>query len=542
MQFFKPIYDSRANKILLMTSRQSTKTTYLRNKLTTRSLTRAGNSALYVAPTGNQISDFSKKKLDTVFSHNPPLKDAFTSPKLDWNVTFKQFKVGDGISTINLRSTGGHQGAEGVRGGTYNDIFKDEYQSLVEEHIPVIDECAATFQGEDAPVQAFFCNTGTPLSFQNPIQKEWNLSKGYEWCIICPHCKLYNEPLGMHSLDTKKPYLFCSHCGKDMNRWPHGYRLPPKGEWVATNPNGKFPAFRVVRLMMPWAVWRNDNRSGILDRLEIWPERQFANEVMGLPYDSAGQPITEKDIKAICTSPDRLPSSELEMVQIAQKYASHPKFAGLDWAMNSDESTPSYTKFGISAYINGKLRLIFAHSFVGAGSSDPQEVLKKIGHFMDTFNVTMLACDFGVGYFENKRLMQQYPGRVITMHYTGSSQRVQTQYDAAGQKYMVPRTPSLDEFVSDVKRGFFELPDYENVKPFTNDWLNITIEISDKTRTVLYRRTGTDDFAHVGNYMNLAFRLYKQGSASAMPCATRENISAFTLFTFVFRGLHSDLP
>src|SRR5690606_33174424 len=130
-----PIYDDTSNRLVLKTSRQSTKTTLLRNKLTLRSLYRPGNAALYVAPTGNQVSDFSKKKLDTVFAHNKALKGFVQGG--DWNVTFKQFMMADGISTINLRSTGGHQGAEGIRGGTYNDIFKDEYQSLLEEHLPV---------------------------------------------------------------------------------------------------------------------------------------------------------------------------------------------------------------------------------------------------------------------------------------------------------------------------------------------------------------------------------------------------------------------
>lgn len=407
-----PIYDADDNRLVLKTSRQSTKTTLLRNKLTLRSLYRPGNAALYVAPTGNQVSDFSKKKLDTVFSHNPALKKYQKGG--DWNVTFKQFMLKNGISTINLRSTGGAQGAEGVRGGTYNDIFKDEYQSLIEEHLPVIDECAATFQGPDAPFQAYFCNTGTPLGFENPIEREWNQSKGWEWWIRCPHCGRYMEPLGMHNLDPDRDFLWCTSCGRNVYRkrgTPKKYdperfdyqcpRIPPKGKWVATNPKGKFPGFRVVRMMMPWSIWRSDSGTGILDRLETWPERKFQNEVMGLPFDGGSQPFSESTLRACCTSPDRLPRTVEEEERVAQKYLQYPKVAGLDWAGTGDESVAAYTTYGVFAVVNGKLRLIYAHKFVGLGSSDPDFILRHITERMHRFNVNLLMADYGMGHWED---------------------------------------------------------------------------------------------------------------------------------------------
>jgi len=129
MPFFATIYEDPAHHLVLKTSRQSTKTTFLRNKLVLRSIQRPGNAALYVSPTQNQVHDFSKKKLYTVFAYNKGLKARYVPPSCDWNVGFKQLAVRDRLSTITLRSTGGYQGAEGIRGGTYNDVFIDEYQS-----------------------------------------------------------------------------------------------------------------------------------------------------------------------------------------------------------------------------------------------------------------------------------------------------------------------------------------------------------------------------------------------------------------------------
>ena len=523
MQFFKAIYDANDDRLLLKTSRQSTKTTLLRNKLATRSLTRRGNSALYLAPTGNQVSEFSKKKLDTVFTHNAALKKYSLGG--DWNVTFKQCMLPGGMSTINLRSTGGHPGAEGIRGGTYNDIFKDEYQSLLEEHLPVIDECAATFSGPDAPFQAYFCNTGTPLSFDNPIEKEWNASKGYEWRITCPHCGYMMEPIGMHNLDPGRNYLFCTRkiCGRNVYRrtstrqWDDEKfdkdfpRIPPKGMWVPTNPNGKFPGFRIVRMMMPWSSMRNGNGTGVLDRLDSWPERKFQNEIMGLPFEGGTQPFPESALRACCSSPDPLPRTETEEYAMAAKYAQFPKFMGLDWAMSEKEDAAAYTVYGIFALVNGKLRLIYAHKFVGLGSSDPEFIQMHIGTRMERFSVNLLMADFGMGHWEDRRLQASFPGRVAIAHYTGGANMAKSNFDPVSHKWIIPKTGSMMNLEVAVKGREMEFPDWEYCEAYLKDFLRVTVEVSDATRSVVYRKSGTDDFAHVANYAYLAMRLYRSG-------------------------------
>ena len=390
----------------------------------------------------------------------------------------------NGISTINLRSTGGAQGAEGVRGGTYNDIFKDEYQSLIEEHLPVIDECAATFQGPDAPYQAYFCNTGTPLGFENPIEREWNQSKGWEWYIRCPHCGRFMEPLGMHNLDPDRDYLWCTQpaCGRNVYRKkgtprkfdPEAYdyqcpRIPPEGKWFATNPKGKFPGFRVVRMMMPWSVWRSDSGTGILDRLETWPERKFQNEVMGLPFDGGSQPFSESTLRACCTSPDRLPRTVSEEEMIAQKYLQYPKVAGLDWAGTGDESVAAYTTYGVFAVVNGRLRLIYAHKFVGLGSSDPDFILRHIVERMNRFQINLLMADYGMGHWEDRRLMQLFPGRVAISHYTGSGTMSRTKFDPVSQKFIVPKTATMQNLEVAAKNQQIEFPEWEDCQEYLKD-------------------------------------------------------------------------
>lgn len=522
MPYFKPIYNNSANKLLLRTSRQSTKTTFIRNKLTTRSIMQKGNMALYVAPTMDQVSTFSKQKLDSVFDYNERLEEEFKSPSLDWNVKTKMFDRTR--STIFLRSVGGHRGARSTRGITANDIYKDEYQSLPPEVLGVIDEVAATFDGKDGRKRAYYVNTGTPLGIHNPIEKEWSRSKGYEWMIQCPHCSEHdpktgsrkggwNEPIGISHVDKSKPYLFCQHCGKDMNKTPLGEERPPCGQWVATNPNGRFPGYRVVRLMVPWARWRTQNNDGILDRLDEYSERKFRNEVMGLPFEGGDLPITEKDIRR-CAGNYDLPQTHHEEMEMARKHRSKLVFAGLDWAMSGDDNTASYTKVGIFAYVNGKLKLIHAEKFTGAILQDPDKLLDRIANLMNRYGVTLIGCDYGMGYNENQRLKRRFPDRVITLHYYGhSTGDVKTKYDPQGEKYTLPRTPSINEFIRDLKSENFHLPRWEDTRAqeHLKDWTRIVREVNDKTRTIQFASTGTDDFLHVANYANMAKRMYYGG-------------------------------
>ena len=299
----------------------------------------------------------------------------------------------------------------------------------------------------------------------------------------------------MHNLDPQKDFLFCTHCGRNVypsRGTPKKFdpaqfaldgtlkRVPPKGVWVATNSKGKFSGYRVVRMMMPWAVWRSENGTGILDRLESWPERRFQNEVMGLAFDGGDQPFPESVIRKCCTSPVHLPRTVDEEIKVAQQHASYPCFMGLDWAMSVNEDTAAYTTCGVWCFINGKLRLLYAHRFVGLGSSDPEYVLTHIAERMERFSVSLLVCDYGVGYWEGRRLIDRFGhGRVAICHYTGSSQMAQSRYDVQAQKWIVPRTATLQNLEHFVKQGKMDLPPWEEVEPYVRDWLRVTIEISE---------------------------------------------------------------
>ena len=527
MPFYKPVYDKPRNKLLLYTSRQSIKSTTLRNFSVGRSLMESGSKSLVVAPTTTQLRTFNDEKLETTFTYRKKLKEAFTTNDTKWNVGVKEFRVGRGTSRITLRSTGGASGAERIRGITANDIYLDEFQSLLQEDVPVIESTAATFDGQDGRRQAFYVYAGTPLSKQNLIERQWNRSRQYQWHIQCPHCSEptgktgpngrdrrkggWNSPLGMEHLDRDRPYLFCEHCGRDMYdpSWSTAdQRVPPNGQWVAHNPDGKYDGYRVVRMMMPWAQWRTDRDDGILDRLEDWSERRFYNEVMALPYDSGTVPITEEMVKS-CTEDYDLPSSDQRIREVAKRFRGRQTYAGLDWAMQaSDEEVPSYTIFAVFAKVRGNLKLIFAHRFRGQQSNDPDHVMKKLTEWIRLFNVNRVGADYGIGYKEDLRLMRIFGHqRIAAFQYKRGAGQARSTYDEKSLKWIIPKTRTLNQLIVDLENQEFEFPRYEEVKPFADDLYNLSTDVDPARRIIKYESTGTDDFVHVLNYAAIAERL-----------------------------------
>jgi hypothetical protein len=72
------------------------------------------------------------------------------------------------------------------------------------------------------------------------------------------------------------------------------------------------------------------------------------------------------------------------------------------------DDTASYTIIGVFALVNDRLKLIYAHRFVGLGSNDPDYVMERIQWVMNTFGVKRLGVDYGVGYKEDLRLIAKY--------------------------------------------------------------------------------------------------------------------------------------
>lgn len=278
-RYLLPIYNIRHHNIVIVASRQAEKSTYLGNMLCYNLHVRNYDSATYATAYTQQVRDFSNLKINRQFILNPELRRCFLGPGTVNNIFLKIFRNG---SRLYLVAIG--QNAESARGISARGVVIDEIQSIPSDQIMIVLEQTQSF-----PEDAYYIFVGTPLTPSNPLSKRYAGSKQFEWIITCLHCHKQNPPLGMEHINSKKPFLFCIFCGKEMN--------PMNGRWVAQNPNSQYPGFRICRLMTPTCRWRTDAQDGILDKYDganAYPEYRYLNEVLGLPAETGIAPITSE--------------------------------------------------------------------------------------------------------------------------------------------------------------------------------------------------------------------------------------------------------
>lgn len=100
-EYLFPIYNRNSSRILLKTSRQVEKTTFLANNLTVDSLVINYNKSLYVSPSHTQTRQFSNEKLRPAIEKSPFVKKYFQDHSVSTQVFEKGFTNG---SYVFLRS------------------------------------------------------------------------------------------------------------------------------------------------------------------------------------------------------------------------------------------------------------------------------------------------------------------------------------------------------------------------------------------------------------------------------------------------------
>ena len=87
-------------------------------------------------------------------------------------------------SLIHFRSA--HLSPDRVRGITADQLAIDEIQDILADHIPVILE---TISHSNYKYQIY---AGTPKTYENTLQQQWEKTTQCEFLIKCDGCNKYN--------------------------------------------------------------------------------------------------------------------------------------------------------------------------------------------------------------------------------------------------------------------------------------------------------------------------------------------------------------
>lgn len=444
---------------------------------------------LYVSPSSTQTKQFSNDRIRELLATSPALRIWYPEHMTD-NV-FEKKAVNR--SQVSLRYA--FLNADRCRGLSADMILKDEFQDLLLDNIPVIDEAASHSN------HRIFIDSGTPKSEDNPIHHFWSVfSTQNEWAVPCERHGLPRDPSTWHwnildEANIGKHGLICSKrgCGHAISA------MHPLATWVQTNhphPGGmQIEGFRIPQLMVPWIEWKD-----LLAKYRDMPRPRFMNEVLARSFDSGQRPLTMEDMQANC---DESYEMTKDFITTLMKKISSPIYAGIDWGQ---DSTKSYTVLVLAAYIDGRFTVFFAQRFEGM-DADTKVQIEKIKLLISAFNVRRVGADYGGGHWPNNELLREFgQDRILRFQYAKTSTLMA--WDPAVMRYKVHKHEVLGAVFSAIKRrDIFRFPKWDAWKrPFGQDMLSVFSEYNERTRSTEFKKAmnTTDDTMHAVTFAFLA--------------------------------------
>lgn len=442
---------------------------------------------LYVSPSSTQTKQFSNDRIRELLATSPALRVWYPEHMTD-NV-FEKKAVNR--SQVSLRYA--FLNADRCRGLSADMILKDEFQDLLLDNIPVIDEAAS-----HSPYRIFI-DSGTPKSEDNPIHHFWSVfSTQNEWAVPCERHGLPKDPGTWHwnildEANIGKHGLICSKCGHGISA------MHPRATWVQTNhphPGGTvIEGFRIPQLMVPWIEWKD-----LLAKYRDMPRPRFMNEVLARSFDSGQRPLTMEDLQANCDDTFEMTKA---FISDLMKRISSPIYAGIDWGQ---DSTKSYTVLVLATYIDGKFTVFFAQRFEGM-DADTKVQIEKIKGLIQAFNVRRVGADYGGGHWPNTELLRTFgQDRILRFQYAKTSTLMA--WDSAVRRYKVHKHEVLGAVFAAIKRrDVFRFPKWEAWRrPFGQDMLSIFSEYNERTRGTEFKKAmnTTDDTMHAVTFAFLA--------------------------------------
>ena len=494
--YLKPIHNADTRKMLLMTGRQVEKSTTVSLKIGNNVLLRPFSRSLYVAPLNEQVKTFSRGRLDKLFRYSQKdlVRRRYMASDLTNQVFHKEFING---AEIYLRNC--FEEADNIRGLSIDDINIDEVQDIIVEALPVIMET----QTRSKNPHLFL--TGTPKTFSNTIQQQWDVSSQADWVIVCPACRKH-QVLGVPNVTATSFICRNPRCHKPlpdiaraMGRWEHKY------------PDADMKGFRITQMMVP-----DIDVASVYNKIETYPKNRLYNEVLGRSFEKADKPFSDMLL-------NQLTDDELTMytriVGIRSEFNTSPIFMGIDWGEGekSGKQGTGYTVVTIYAYNkDGKFQQLFAKRFERGNELDPDVQIKEIVQLMNSFKITLCVADYGAGQKENMRLRKILGSRFVQCHYVGR-QNKKIVHEPEDFKFKIPRSPWITEYVEFAQSHGLVFPGKDNptLKWFLDNFKSVYSEYrstkSGISEELFYGHaiSEPDDAVHSSFYAWFGSKIYK---------------------------------
>lgn len=492
-EFMRRIYDSPVKHKLLKMARQVGKSTAAANIAYAHACLIPSFRTLIVHPSATNSKTFSEDRLLLPQLASPILKSLFP---LTMQSVFHKRSVHR--SSILLRYA--YLSAARLRGIPADMVVVDELQDMLRDHIPIIEQ--VTFRSRFK--KHIYC--GTPLTDENVIETYWDkYSTQNEWVIPCRRHGTPKKPSSWHwniiaDKHIGKHGVICDRCGNSIDV------LDPKATWVSLQDRkGKenevtWDGYRVCQPMAPFMRMQN-YWDDLLRMKAQYPVHQYYNEVLGLPYASGAQPLTKRELKALC-DPD---IKFFDLDEIVKKTNGN-LYAGVDWGTAERDS---YTVVVLGGYIppSPHFRILWAHRFTGV-DADPEASLMRLGELFRYHRPRRIGADYGGGQYYNSALQKEFGiTRTHQFQYMPRMSRGKVVQNPQMGKFLVSRNEIISDIIAGMKMGKILLPAWEDMDPvYIDDITALRRVYNYRLQYIQFDRLNgrSDDFFHAMVYCFLA--------------------------------------
>lgn len=494
-----PIYNSQdssdgtnADYTILMTGRQVEKTTTISVLQTLFLYEKAYRSTLYAAPRPDHIRVYSVHRFKQMLLESPYLRSLMRG-KVVRDQVYE--RILSNFSKAYFRVA--FLSAEKIRGLTIDLLCIDELQSMLRDHMAIIEQTQA---------HRPFGNriyAGTPLSFDNPLSKIWELSTQKEWIVKCT-AGHFNK-LSMENIGPTGTICNRIKCRKDVD--------VVNGKWVAMVKESPYDGYRINQLMVPWYQQTNPKTGkrawdNILLAQRTYSEAQFRNEVLGEPWRAGASVITEDEFFSCCST---FKMTHKRSSTIRGKV---PIYMGVDWGGYGT----SRTAVCIGCHTDGKFTVLDSYILDGAR---PEDALDKIVKLCHEWKVSFIMADEGNGHLNNRVLRKKVAPAIVAGCHLSAASGMILKYMGGQARYVANRTETLNQMFTSIRQQTMRFPRKEDMDEFCHDVTSIYEEYNQKSRRATYdhKEGETDDWAHALNLAHTAW----MAAAHRIPIRVTQN-------------------
>lgn len=493
-EFIRPLmdvndqYPEGSRNQVWATSRQVGKSTTQAAVIASRCAVYPQNSALYVAPRGEQVSMFSNQRFRPMCEESPAFSPWIDPANNLWQVKSRMFSNG---SKINFKSC--YLDADGIRGITARILAIDEIQDILSDAIPVIESVQVRFPEDRVRLYA-----GTHKTTSNGLNRRYVHSSQFEWIVPCRNGSCKFENYLDESVIAEDAYR-CARCSEEL--------VMTDGRWTPLAPEylDKCWGFRVTQIMVPFL--RHKDVKAVRDDPQV-SRQKYYNETLGLPYDEGTLCLTRKNMQDACGD-----TGMWRLDQIAEMAARGvPLFGGVDYGTGLG-TNPSWTVLCIGHYgSDEKFHVLYLHRCTG-GESDLNSQPALIDSIFSRAGVRWACFDWGFGADKNARLCSEfgwnrYGQNRLLMEVMYTRQGLEAKWDSTGERYHVDRSKSMGLLIDHIREGRVVFPNVESMEPYIEDFTTIFMEYNDTKNTTRYDHDLPDDTFHAVNYAYMAARQF----------------------------------